>query len=162
MEHYSFIDKVAKQHILKKLAPAVALSTGLSACGPSPSATEPYSVPTMKRIVRPRQVTIFNNAIDAIKPQIAEVVKRPRPKYRGPGDVFMTRLRRAVELQDIMQPYYDQYDSLSPEDKNIAFDKFTELEKYFQTERDKFLKEMDEDWFAFKPWQRARFNERQI
>lgn len=157
MDNYEFELRVAKSHLVKKLLPALALSTGLSGCGP-------YEQPTVvdtPSLTQPRRVrnvrTPFDNAIKEVQPEIDKLVAQYPDSFDNARAVYLKRAWYSIRFTELMDPYYDMFDNLSESQKKLYLAKFTELEQHVAKELNMVYKRLSEDHLKFKPWQRPRF-----
>lgn len=157
MENELTILKVARGHILKKLAPAVALATGLAGCatdlptaGKSPVVNVgrlTQDLETLMEIVPDRLDELIKDA-QALNFTDSEDVKKKRNEY-------FSHIRARID-----DPIQIKYNQLSSSDKRRFHTQKLQTDQLIKSAEKKVGALFDAAYLKFKPWHKERFDAR--
>lgn len=157
MENELTILKVARGHILKKLAPAVALATGLAGCATDLPTVGKSPVVNVSRLTQDLE-TLMQIAPDRLDELIknaqelnftdSEDVKKKRNEY-------FSHIRARID-----DPIQIKYNQLSNSDKRRLQTQKLKTEQRIKNAEEKIGSLFDAAYLKFKPWHKERFDAR--
>jgi len=155
-ENEDLILKVAKGHILKNLLPATALAMGLAGCDVAPTAHAP-STPT--RLTSPKALaSLIEDAIPDVTRACQSLASTIDADIDArPADTKATRGRYARQFREVLQPYYDEYDGLTPKEQERQKPALAALEKIVTQYEKAVMVKLDNTYLKFHPSQKSRF-----
>lgn len=157
MENESNILKVARGHILKKLAPAVALATGLAGCATDLPTAGKGPVVSVSRLaqdletlmkIAPYRLGELTKDAQALTFADSEDVKRKRNEY-------FSHIRARID-----DPIQVKYDQLSSSDKRRFRAQKLQTDQLIKSAEKKIGALFDSAYLKFKPWHKERFDAR--